>query len=629
MATLGVMVLLLAGCLAFAMEAEKPWGRTVQKRLEKKQPLQPKEHAIIGLWWAAVINAGVLTLLIGTAGKWMPEPRHGSGMDAGETPVLGDKPPGTDAGRARSLPDFTKGRWRTAAWVLLLGAVVVGGWERWPKLHHSLWNDEEYALRKFAHGGWEEKNGAWKFEPVTWTDTLFESRNGNNHVLNSVSMRLGLDVWRAITGAPRDQFVEYPIRVPAYLAALGTIFMVYLLGRSLGAPMAGLAGAWLLALHPWHVRYSAEARGYAMMMFFMSVSLYAVLKALRTNKLGWWITFGLAEAVYLLCFAGSLHVAVMVNLFVLIELLRKKQWPQMRTLIAANLLGAMVVLQLMLPNIPQILTFLKEPQPNYVTDVWQWYRDLGSVMLVGWPYDNFLPDAHHGTDWLREGPSFIFSGSFAPYFLLLLGLAALTSAFLRGAAARIVIIAPVLAVGLTCALSVRPGSPMTVWYLIYILVPLVLAVPLLLEEAGQIVKWRWMSAVFLLWLVVRYGGTTVHAREVVRDVSRQPVREAVAFVRKESPEAMTATFGVSDRQSASYDPRVVRMEKAADLDGVIATARAAARPLYVYYCSDQFGERRVPDVYLRVTKSGEFEKLAEFPGSEELFSYRVYRLKQP
>ena len=627
LALLIVLGAMFLACVTFAVQAEKPWGRTVQKRLEKKQPLQPKEYAIIGLWWAAVANAGLLALLIATSGKWMPSggaaARELPGSTSDPAPAQTPPPP-----IRRAPPDFNSGRLRLVTLALLLGALALGAWERWHKLHHSLWNDEEYAIRKFAHGAWEEKSGQWNFVPVTWTDTLFESRNGNNHMLNSVSMHLGLETWRTFTGADRAAFLEYPVRMPAYLAGLATIALVFLLGRELGSPLAGLAGAWLMALHPWHIRYSAEARGYSMMMCFLALSLYGLLLALRTNRLRWWLVFGLSQAVYLLSFAGSLYVAAIVNLVALIELLVRRDGRKVWTLLAVNLLGATFVLQLMLPNIPQILAFLKEPQPNYVPDVWQWYRDLGAVLVVGWPYENFLPHAHHGTDWIRESKNFFFYPSIAPVvFLLLAGAAVLAAAF-RGTASRLVIIAPLVAAGITAGLNVRPGSPMTVWYLIYMLIPLVLALPMLVEEMCRGLRWPWTATLLVAWLTLRFGVATSHARTVVRDVDRQPIREAVASIRMASPEALTATFGVSDRQSASYDPKVRRLENAADLDQVISLSRASKTPLYVYYCSDQFGEKRVPDVYQQVTASGAFEKVGEFPGSEELFSYRVYRLKQ-
>jgi hypothetical protein len=633
LALLGAMLVLLIGCVVYAVDWEKPWGRTVQRRLAKQEILQPKEHAVIGLWWAAVVNAGVLALLLGSASKWMPQaaPRRAQveGEAEGHSSPDASQPSLSPTKDVSALaPDFLRGRLRTITFILLAGALAVGAWERWPKMHHSLWNDEEYAVRRFAHGAWEqEKDGTWKFEPVTWVDTLFESRNGNNHVMNSLMMRVSLDAWRAITGSPREAFAEYVVRLSSYAAALITLFMIFLLGKELGSPLAGVAGTWLLALHPWHVRYSAEARGYSMMMCFLCLSLYGLLLALRTNKLRWWLLFGLGEAVYLLSFPGALMIAAFVNLIALIELIRQRGWQKLGTLIAMNLLGATFVLQLMLPNIPQMLIFLKEPQPNYVTDVWQWYRDLGSVLVIGWPYENFFPDTHRGTDWLHEGQQFFFSSKLTSVALLLLAGAGLLVALMKGAAARMVIIAPVLAAAVTCAVNVHPGAPMTVWYLIFLLIPAVLALPMLVEEVAGTVRWKWTSTLLVAWLVFRYGTATSHARATVRDVDRQPVREVVALIRTQSSDAMTATFGVSDRQSAIYDPRVRLLSSAADLDRVIADSRAAVRPLYIFYCSDQHSRPRVPDVYARVAESGEFERVGDLPGTEELFSYHVYRLK--
>jgi uncharacterized membrane protein len=80
-----------------------------------------------------------------------------------------------------------------------------------------------------------------------------------------------------------------------------------MLGREMGMPWVGLGAAGLLALHPWHVRYAVEARGYSLMMFFMCLMLLALIRALTTNKVAAWTLFALAEAGCLLSFAGSLY----------------------------------------------------------------------------------------------------------------------------------------------------------------------------------------------------------------------------------------------------------------------------------------------------------------------------------
>lgn len=623
---LAVMVAMLVSVVAFAIEAEKPWGRTVQKRLAKHEPLQPKEHAVIGLWWAAVVNAGMLAVLLGTAHRWMPgkaESKVSSLKSKVEIPNETSQAE-TLAPRPDTL-DLIPHRWMLA---LLFGAVAFGAWERWPKLSHSYWNDEEYAIRRFAHGSWEkQKDGTVAFEPVTWTDTLFENRNGNNHLLNSLTTRVSLSLWRSATGAPREAFNEFVSRVPQFLAGLGSIAIMFFLGREVRSPLAGLGAAWLMALHPWHIRYSVEMRGYALMLFFVSLALLALSRALKTDRLRWWLVFAASEALFLLSFPGALYVAAAVNVVCAIELLRRRDWSMTGRLVAFNVLSAVPVLQWMLPSIPQLITFLREEQPAYVTDVWQWLHDLVSVLAVGWQFDNPWRDAHVGTDWKGTAAHFPLPPVAVAVILALLLVAGLVLAFRRGTPARIIVIAPVLAALVSLGMNLRPGSPMTVWYLIYLLIPAALAIPLALEKLGQWRNLRWLPTVLVAWFTIRYGMGTASAVAALRDHDRQPIRRTVAFIHAQSPEALTATFGVSDRQSSTYDPKVAILESAADLEAVIAQSRATSKPLYVYYCSDEHGEKRRPDIYTRVVKSGEFERVAGFPGSEELFSYRVYRLQ--
>ena len=623
---LAVMLVLLINAIGFAIDAEKPWGRTVKKRLDKKEALESKEYAVIGLWWAAVADAGVLAVLLGTAGKWMPTPDRRSQI----TDSKAEEP--KKSGSAL-IPE----KWMLG---LVLGAVVFGAIERWPRLPQSFWNDEAYSLKSFVHGTWKiPKNGTTAtFDPVTWTDTLFENKNGNNHLLNSLVSRVSLDVWRAVTGTPREEFSETVARLPQFLAGLGTIFLLFLLGREIGSPLVGLTAAWLLAPHPWHMRYAVEMRGYSLMLFFLALSLLGLVRALRTDGVRWWLLFSMGEALYLLSFPGALYVAVAVNLLCAIELLRRRDWRTTGRLAAFNVLAAVPVIQWMLPSVPQILLWLGKKQPAYVTDIWQWLRDLVSVLAVGWQYDNPRQEAHVGTDWKGVVAGFrVMDAAPVPpvavaLFFAVLFIAGLGLAFRRGVAARLIVIAPVIAALVNLAVNLRPDAPMTVWYLFYLLIPATLAVPLALERAGHWRNLRWLPVVLCAWFVWRYSTGTELAASALREHSRQPMKETVASIRAQSPDAITATFGRSDRQHTVYDRNVAVLETIANLEAAIEKSRSLSKPLYIYFCSDDVYTRADPDadpnerlIYNRVAKSGEFEKVADFPGSEELWSYRVYR----
>jgi hypothetical protein len=609
---LAVMVIMLASAVAFTIKAEKPWGKAVQKRMQKQEPLKATEYAIIGLWWGAVVNAGVLAVLLGTAGRWMP----GKGGSA----VKG-QPSTVEKDVRRASPEG----WM---WILVLGAVVLGAWERWPKLSQSYWNDEAYALNRFVRGDWEkQKDGRTAFEPVTWTDTLFFNRNANNHVLNSVLSRVSLNAWQRITGARAHQFRESVTRMPGLLAGLGTIFLMFILGREMGAPVAGVGAAWLLALHPWHIRYAVEMRGYSLMLFFMALALLAVVRALRTNQLRWWLVFAASEALFLLSFPGALYVALMVNVICAIELPVRKDWGGIGRLAAFNALGAVPVIQLMLPSVPQVAAFLRREQPAYVTDVWQWLHDLASVLVTGWQFDNPFRESHVGTDWKGVAAHFPAPAGVVAIILAALFIIGVIFAMLRGTAGRVIIVAPVLAALVSLAMNLRPGSPMSVWYLIFLLIPVALALYLPMESFGRGKCARWVAFLLCTAFTVMYGLGTRSAAAAVRHHDRQPTRQTVAFIHEQAENVMTATFGMSKEQHTAYDGHVVELQSAAELESCIAGSRSAAVPLYIFYCSDEEAKKRQPQIYDRLMTSGEFERVKEFPGTEELWSYRVYRLK--
>jgi 4-amino-4-deoxy-L-arabinose transferase-like glycosyltransferase len=514
-------------------------------------------------------------------------------------------------------------------WLLVLGAVAWGAWERVPRLSHSYWNDEAYSLNRYVRGAWEkQEDGRTVFEPVTWTDTLFENRQANNHLLNSLLSRISLDLWRSATGAAPDAFRESVTRLPNFLAGLGTIFLMFLLGRAIGSPLAGVAAAWLLALHPWHIRYAVEMRGYSLMLFFVALALLALVRALRTDGIRWWLLFAASEALFLLSFPGALYVAMAVNGLCAIELMARKDWRKTGTLAAFNALAAIPVLQWMLPSIPQMIKWLHKDQPAYVSDVSLWLRDLASVLAAGWQYENTYRDQQVGTDWQEIATHFFFMPPTAVAITLaVLFLFGLAIAMWHRPASRLVVIAPVIAALISLAINLRPGSPMTVWYLIYLLLPATLAVPLALLNIGRLTKARWLAPALCLAFTVFYGMGTSTAAAALRNHDRQPMRETIAFIHAQGANVMTATFGVSDRQHSAYDPEVTVLDSEADLTKCMKQSAAAKKPLYVYFCSDEQGLKRDAGIYNRVTKSGDFERVKDFPGSEELWSYRVFRLK--
>jgi 4-amino-4-deoxy-L-arabinose transferase-like glycosyltransferase len=103
-------------------------------------------------------------------------------------------------------------------------------------------------------------------------------------------------------------------RWPSLLLGTATVPLVYLLGRSTVGRPAALLGAALMALSPFAIFYSTEARGYAALLFLTALSTLALVAALGTGRRRWWLVFALASVAalythYTAVFAIAIQVA--------------------------------------------------------------------------------------------------------------------------------------------------------------------------------------------------------------------------------------------------------------------------------------------------------------------------------
>lgn len=92
---------------------------------------------------------------------------------------------------------------------------------------------------------------------------------------------------------------EFILRFQAMLFGSLTILLAYKVGEILYTSKQGLLGAFLLAVNPYHVQYSQEARHYALMVFLALLSLILLLKALERNRKRLWIGFVLCTSLSL------------------------------------------------------------------------------------------------------------------------------------------------------------------------------------------------------------------------------------------------------------------------------------------------------------------------------------------
>jgi uncharacterized membrane protein len=84
------------------------------------------------------------------------------------------------------------------------------------------------------------------------------------------------------------------IRLPSLLAGTALVPLTYLLGRETVGRTAGIVAAAIVAVQPYGMFYGTEARAYALVALLACLSTFSLLRALATNRRGWWLAYGLA-----------------------------------------------------------------------------------------------------------------------------------------------------------------------------------------------------------------------------------------------------------------------------------------------------------------------------------------------
>lgn len=148
---------------------------------------------------------------------------------------------------------------------------------------------------------------------------------------------------------------EFALRLPQALAGILAIPLLAQLGRSLGRQRAGLWAAFLLALSPFHLRYSQEARHYALLMTFSLATYLLLVQALAGGQFRQWLLFALATALNLYTHYGAFLVLAAELVLVGAWLARRLQARQFR-LAARPALAGLFLLALYAPWLARLVT---------------------------------------------------------------------------------------------------------------------------------------------------------------------------------------------------------------------------------------------------------------------------------
>jgi hypothetical protein len=147
--------------------------------------------------------------------------------------------------------------------------ILVGAWLRLTGLRQqSLWFDEIDVVVRAQR-------------PLGVVASTLTTAGENGPLYNIL-----LALWIRIAGIS-----EVAVRFPSAVAGLLAIPLLYLLARKLAGPTTGLVAAGLLAISPYHVWYSQEAKMYSLVVLLALASTFALVRGLEGGGRWWWVAY--------------------------------------------------------------------------------------------------------------------------------------------------------------------------------------------------------------------------------------------------------------------------------------------------------------------------------------------------
>jgi hypothetical protein len=599
-----------AGIVVFLLVADKPW--TVE--LPPGKPLKIHHFVAIYEWWAAAINLVLVVLLGATARWWLRSPRPS---------------------QTRWLPEEETPRW---FWPLVVAATALTTFWGIQRLPQSLWDDEDSSLHRAVLGQYRrDETGDIKLKETTWKVALWNYWKPANHQLQTILSKASLETWRAIARPTGLQFTEPVVRFPCLIAGILSIAAIALLLKRLGFARAGVLAAFLLAIHPWHVRYAIELRGYIFTLLFGPLMIYCLLQAIDSSRWKWWTGFAASEFALLYAYPGCLYMVVIANLCGAIALLLRHSTPDERIryfprLIVVSVVSLMVYLQLMLPCVPQLLDYFKTERALGELGV-RWHRNMGAHLLAGIPWNNSdLPQAgYQELQWTADAHPTLFTLMLAGAVAFLV--AGAVRLGLRHPGGWIVLLVLLLPAPMVYLISRARNHYLYEWYLFFSLSGFVAFFAVGLDWLAGLARrvHRYASPLGAGLGVIAFFAATEPQRQWLVRHSLQPMRESVLLTRPVldpyDPRQQSIITVSLTGVPWSYDPNIIVISNVEQLVRNLEEADKNGQTLYVNFANAWTASASSPALYAMIEDDRLFEKIASIQGFDPTLTAFVRRYK--
>ncbi|HSI62029.1 MAG TPA: glycosyltransferase family 39 protein [Candidatus Saccharimonadia bacterium] len=590
--------------IAFLIITGSDWRDAIKTTVEKGRRLRALHYGFWGVWWGCALDAVVCTLLALTSRWW------------GSTPAS-----------PAATPATAPPRMRRGAWLGLLAIIAVAGVTRWERLGLSFYNDEAQSFRRYIGGQHVlQKDGTVYWHEAPWWETVWLNKVANNSMPFTLLGRVSFDTWAYLSGRPTEQISERAVRLPIFLAATAGLAMLFFLVRRM---LPDSNACWwvlaLAALHPWHVRYSSEARGHGYLMLGIPMCFWFLHRALQDDRWRWWLGMGLAQFFCIWSFQGVIPFIAVCNGMLLVWMMwqaRQGQspWGRLARPVVAMIVGAMVTMPVMLPLVRQLLEALPTLDSLKGDMGLHWFQDVVSLALSGMVWVDGDPDNAQNLALSRIVAMHPWVWVLAPSVLATLawGARRMTRNGLLGVLA--VVAGPLASAAMWVFLS-RKGTLLYPWYLIFMLPGLLMVWSAGIAALAETPRTRVARAVVLVALLLPLAGLAWVDEHIIT-VPKENLRGLARAVPAD------ALHGSLYSDVDVYDDDVVVLKDTAGLDRLIADARAKAKPLYVSFSLRNFSTESQA-FYQRVRDATAFEHIADFPGQNEpQFTHHLYRLRK-
>lgn len=610
------------------LDEKKPWETRWKERVAEGLPPGLNDYIDSGFWCAALLGVVISVLLMVTVTIWSKK-----------TEQTGER---FESGFSKRDKKFY-----IVALILLLGCSLL---LRLPRMEHSFWGDEEWAARRYiiGHHELDEDKNRLTFKRTHWKETLYSNKQANNHILQSALSRISLLSWQEMHDASRWEFEEWVLRVPPLVAGLGTIALVALFFHLLHLPVAGMLAAALLAVHPWHIRYSTEARGYSLAQFALVALLICVIQLSRNPRWLWACLGALASGVAVLAWPGSLIFLLVIHLGIFAILLfgnrpegRFGIPPALRRWLAVNLFITPWLAFILFPNIPQIHRQVQTSKMFENSLDLSWFQDVGALMLSGAWWHNSEKGNPAVIDISKYYPdSMLFWWGMATVLFLILAFA--VYGFLKQGSWRVVVLLAACLVG-GCAMileAIVRKHYIYHWYLTALLPIVVICVVAGIVMGGAYIVCRFterdgvVSAVTYLIVLACVGGYAYAHKPIMQLQFDYPIEDlrGVAMLTRSNnswPDKSKIETVLFWRGAELYDPyahvKINEMIKLVELSEKCIKKKC---PLYITVGMMPSFAEEFPLAAQTLRNPEIFETKFTLYGTEARYTLNVFRLKE-